>query len=40
MSLLLFLYSHGLVDLHFVGHNFYGLVHFACNLCVHRNKKN
>jgi hypothetical protein len=23
----------------FFGHKFYGLVHFACNLWVHRNKK-
>jgi hypothetical protein len=39
MSLLLFSYEHGVVDLHFFGHNFYGLVHFACSLCVHRKSK-
>jgi hypothetical protein len=39
MSLLLFLYLYGLVDLHFFGHNSYYLMHFACSLCVNRNKK-
>jgi hypothetical protein len=39
MSLLLFSCKHGLVDLHFFGHNFNGMVHFACSLCVHRKSK-
>jgi hypothetical protein len=39
MSLVLFSYEHGLVDLHLFGQIFYGLVHLACSLCVHRKSK-